>query len=546
MMDKGPNIIAVIPARAGSKFIPNQNVRIVGGHPLVYYTIKTAIKSKFINQIIVSTDSEEVETVANQLGVSIRKRSHELSVDSATLDAVVYDAINNDDGLYCMGDNGSNDVIVTLQPTSPLLKVETLDSAIDYMISNEFDTLISVINDPRFSWSVENGVKVPNYKERMNREHLPPNYVETGAFLISRREVITKFSRIGQNVDIYEIPLNESFGIDSYENLQIVKFIMQRKKSAIYVNGNNTRGMGHIYRSLEIADELYMNPDIYYNSNETNPSVFGNTKHNLIAVESEDELFEKCREKNYGLFINDILNTSITYMDNLREAIPHAKIVNFEDDGDGVLRADIVFNALYGKSRISSIYSGEKYYIAGRKFLYYEPINIKEKVENVFISFGGADPQNYTERVLKIISKDEYSSYTFVVVIGRAFENYECILRYKKDNITILHDVDNMPEYMSKCDIAITSRGRTGYELALMGIPTIAIAQNEREEKHDFVSNENGFSYIGLSPADDIIESNLKMYLNSSKEIRDSFQKKMLSHDLRSGRSRVMGLINNV
>ena len=103
-----------------------------------------------------------------------------------------------------------------------------------------------------------------------------------------------------------------------------------------------------------------------------------------------------------------------------------------------------------------------------------------------------------------------------------------------------------MPEYMSKCDIAITSRGRTGYELALMGIPTIAIAQNEREEKHDFVSNENGFSYIGLSPADDIIESNLKMYLNSSKEIRESFQKKMLSHDLRSGRSRVMGLINNV
>jgi len=79
-----------------------------------------------------------------------------------------------------------------------------------------------------------------------------------------------------------------------------------------------------------------------------------------------------------------------------------------------------------------------------------------------------------------------------------------------------------------------------------MGIPTIAIAQNHREETHDFVSNENGFSYIGLRPADNIIEGNLRMYLSMPKDIRQNFQDIMLSHDLRSGRSRVMGLINNI
>ena len=131
-------------------------------------------------------------------------------------------------------------------------------------------------------------------------------------------------------------------------------------------------------------------------------------------------------------------------------------------------------------------------------------------------------------------------------MVGRANPNYENINNYKKDNIHILYDVKNMPELMSKSDMAITSRGRTGYELALMGIPTIAIAQNHREETHDFVSNENGFSYIGLRPADNIIEGNLRMYLSMPKDIRQNFQDIMLSHDLRSGRSRVMGLINNI
>ena len=72
------------------------------------------------------------------------------------------------------------------------------------------------------------------------------------------------------------------------------------------------------------------------------------------------------------------------------------------------------------------------------------------------------------------------------------------------------------------------------------------MAQNEREEKHGFVSNENGFTYIGLNPDNEIIESNLKMYLGLSKKVRQQFQDKLLSHDLRGGRKRVMGLINSI
>ena len=72
------------------------------------------------------------------------------------------------------------------------------------------------------------------------------------------------------------------------------------------------------------------------------------------------------------------------------------------------------------------------------------------------------------------------------------------------------------------------------------------MAQNKREEKHGFVSNENGFSYIGLNPPDEVIEANLKMYLSMSRDNRQHYQDMLLMHDLRNGRKRVMSLIENL
>lgn len=131
--------------------------------------------------------------------------------------------------------------------------------------------------------------------------------------------------------------------------------------------------------------------------------------------------------------------------------------------------------------------------------------------------------------------------------MGRAKYNVDALMKFNKyENIEVLYDVSNMPELMSSCDVAVTSRGRTGYELAILGIPAIAMAQNQREEKHGFVCNENGFTYIGLNPTDEIIEGTLKMYLELTKESRMKFHNMLLSHDLRGGRKRVMGLINNL
>ena len=531
-------ILAIIPARAGSKGIPNKNIRIINERPLIYYAISNALNSKYITDVIVTTDSEAVKIIASQMGTKYKMRDSSLCGDEVTLDSVIYDAIPKEENW---------DYIVTMQPTSPTLKVESLDNAIKYAIENDYDTVLSAINAPHLSWKEENGKKVPNYTERLNRQYLPPCYMETGAFVISKASVVTEKSRIGKKVDIFELSEDEAQDIDNFSDLINVATTLQKNKVAIYVNGNNKRGVGHIYRALELADEFFTKPDIFYDINQTDRSIFGNTTHNLIAVDGINELFKICQKNNYTIFINDILTTSIDYMIGLRNVLPNAKIINFEDDGEGIIKADAVFNALYSNTDLKNVYAGENYYISGKTFMFYDPIKINNEVKNVFIGFGGADPQNYSDRLLKIISNSKYKNYNFTVVLGRAKNNVSELLKYNEfENISVLYDISNMPELMSKCDIAITSRGRTGYELAMLGIPSIAMAQNKREEKHGFVCDENGFAYIGLNPADEVIEATLNMYLNMSKNVRQDYQNILLSHDLRNGRKRVMGIINNL
>ena len=441
-------IVAIIPAIAVSKGKPNKNIRLINDKPLIYYTFKNALSSNLITDIVVTTDSPEVEIIAKQMGVSIRRRAEHLCTDSVTLDGVIYDA--------CEGIE--SDYVVTMQPTSPTLLPSTLDAAIQHCISNDLDTVISVINNPHLSWSERNGQKVPNYNERLNRQYLPPYYLETGAFMISRASIVTEKTRIGNNVDVFEISQPEAIDVDTFADLKYVESVLSSQKVAFYVNGNNTRGVGHIYRALELADEFYTKPDIYYDKNQTEVKVFGQTTHNLIGVDGIGELFDRLQEGNYGLLINDILDTSIDYMIAVRKCIPNAKIINFEDDGEGVYKADLVFNALYQNPDIDHMKAGEKYYIASKTFMFYEPISIRDNVEKVFISFGGADPQNYSDRLLSIVANENYSKWKFVVVLGRAKLNVDELMSFNKyPHIEVLYDVRNMPEIMAGCDVGISS-----------------------------------------------------------------------------------------
>lgn len=535
-MINGKRIVAIIPARIHTKRVPNKLIRLVGKHPLVYYMINTAINSDYIDEIIVSTDSVKIALLARQLGVNCIMRDPSICKDETPLDIVVYEAIKQIECDFC----------VTLQPTSPLLKTQTLDDALKKCVYDDVDSVISVINSPRLAWKNEK-IPKPLYEERLNSQYLPPYYEETGAFLITKKECISENNRIGNKIRLYEVSKEEAVSVCDFQDLALVNAIINQKKVAIYVNGNNSRGMGHVYRALELADEFYEKVDLYFDINETSEIVFGETDYNLISVDGIKGLYEALNDKEYDIFINDILSTTKEYVDNLKSIMPNTKIVNFEDEGTGIYSADLVINALLSSNNANNVKCGEKYYVAPKSFLFFEPIEIKDRVKNVLVTFGGADPQSYSLQLLKIISKnEEFCCYNFVVVVGKATKHIEKIMSYQKNNIKVVYDAQNMAEIMSQVDVAVTSRGRTGYELAVMGIPAIAIAQNEREETHYFMSHENGFNYLGRNPSDATIEFNLKLLLESSLDERMELQRRMLKNNLRDGRSRIIHLINSL
>ena len=137
-MYKDKKILGIIPARGGSKGLPGKNIVDLAGKPLIWYTIKAAKASKFLDFFIVSTDGKDIEEVSKKYGAMVIKRPKELALDdSPTVDAV-YHAMDMLPEKY--------DIIVLLEPTSPLRKKDDIDKAIVKLVDNygSADSLVSL------------------------------------------------------------------------------------------------------------------------------------------------------------------------------------------------------------------------------------------------------------------------------------------------------------------------------------------------------------------------------------------------------------------
>ena len=158
--------------------------------------------------------------------------------------------------------------------------------------------------------------------------------------------------------------------------------------------------------------------------------------------------------------------------------------------------------------------------------------------------FGGTDPTNLTKKIYGI-AKEIDNKYKFTFITGPA---YNCevngIVSDMSMNIEVIENIKRVTDYMKNSDIAITSQGRTVFELATMGVPSIVLAQNEREQLHKFAQMANGFLNLGLGKnvEKDTIKNTL-MWLIDTPDIRKEMQSLMLKHDLKSGIERVKNII---
>ncbi len=529
------NILAVIPARGGSKGIPKKNIRLMNGQPLIAYAIKNGLNSKYITDVVVTTDDKEIEYISKEYGAEVIKRDPKLADDKTTLDPVIYDAMVKDENKK----NKKYDIIITLQPTSPVLKTETLDKAIEQFLTSDYDTYISATNKPHLSWTKNNGKIVPSYEKRVNRQQLPPNYLEAGAFFISKRDNVTENTRIGKNVSVYEIPEEESTDIDNSIDWVICENILRKKKIVFRCDGYKELGMGHIYHCLTLAYNL-TGHDVIFVTNKNhleglNKIAESNMKY--TTIENDEQFFDFLEKYKPDIVVNDCLDTTEEYIKKIK--MLSKKVVTIEDLGEGAKYADIIINALYDNKRYNNEYCGEEYVCLRNEFLISRPKEFSPEVKEVLILFGGTDPSNLTKKIYNMI-KENYSKYpnihyNFITGIGYDCEKNE-IIQDEEKNISVLKNVSNISEYMSSADLAFTSQGRTVYELASMGVPSIVMAQNERETLHKFAQMTNGFMNLGLGK-DLSIETifNTFDWLIKTPQIRNEMRDLMLKKNIKDG-----------
>lgn len=540
-MYKGKRVIVVIPARGGSKGIPRKNLRLLNGKPLIYYTINLALKNELVDKVVVTTDDLEIANVSRRFGATIINREAHISSDNVTLDPVIYDAINR----YEEKEKSEYDVVITVQPTSPLLKNETLSNAIRTLIDNDCDTVMSVCDDRHLAWGIdESGKFIPKYKERLNRQYLPKEYRETGAILATKRRFLSENSRFGKKIHLIEVDKKESIDIDTYEDWWIAERILKRKRIVIRTDATNEIGTGHVYRQLYLASRIMEHEVIFLMDNSKSLGIEIVKKNNYPIVTFEGECFEKISELKPDIVVNDILDTTLDYMEYFKEK--NIYTINFEDLGEGAKIADIVFNALYDyKIPLKNIKMGYEYYVLRDEFKEFNKKEIKEKVEKILITFGGTDPNNYTEKILNLLSCYNESIY-IDVILGLGYKEKEYIKNKYKDsrNISVIDSVTNISDYMYDSDIVITSGGRTMYEVASLGIPCMVLCQNERELTHLFGNAGNGFLNLGLGKYlnDGIIKNNLIELINNHS-MRVEMNERMCSINLENGFENIMAVV---
>ena len=525
-------ILAVIPARGGSKGIPRKNIRLMNNKPLIAYSIENAKKCNAITDIVVTTDDEEISNISKFYGAEIIERAAELSGDTVTLDPVIYDATVRMEEK----NNKKYDIVITLQATSPLLKSETLNKAIEVFCNSKYDTFISATNQPHLSWGKNENGFYPLYEKRLNRQQLPANYLEAGAFLITRRKFVKENSRMGQTISVYEIPEGEATDIDTISDWVVCESMLKRKKIVLRCDGYKALGMGHIYHCLNLAYNLTEH-DVILVTNENYEEGLNKIKSSNLkytTIKNDKDFYNFLEKYKPDIIVNDCLDTTSEYIQNLKKLAN--RVVTIEDMGEGTFYADAVINALYDEAGGSNIYSGQNYVSLRDEFLINTPKEFSNKVNDILVLFGGTDPANLTQKVYNVAKNMNNSDVKFTFILGIGYEHADQIISIEEKNITVFKDVKNISEHMKKADLALTSQGRTIYELAVLGVPSIVLAQNEREKLHNFAQIDNGFLNLGLGI--DVSEETIKNtieWLIKVPYIRSEMRELMLKNELKHG-----------
>ena len=220
-------IIAFIPVRGGSKSIPFKNIKLFCGKPLVFWNIAALQHANTVDEIIVATDSTEIEKTVLQFGfdkVKIYNRSAENATDTASTESVMLEYVQNTD-------LNESDIFMLVQATSPLTQTNHFDEALDMYLQGKYDSMLTCVRNYRFFWN-DSGTPINyEYIHRPRRQDFHGMWMENGAFYINTvKNIVASQNRLSGKIGIYEMPEYTAFELDEPDDWVVMEHLMRKHK----------------------------------------------------------------------------------------------------------------------------------------------------------------------------------------------------------------------------------------------------------------------------------------------------------------------------
>lgn len=222
-------MIAIVPARCGSKGLPGKNIKKLLGKPMIAYTIEAALESKYVTDVIISTDCTEIEEVAIKYGAkSLFLRPEYLASDSANaIDNYIYtiDRLNSEFGYHV-------ESFIVLQPTSPLRTTEDIDNAIELFKEKNADSVVSYTEEHHpLEWHkyITKDGKFENIFEEklLNRQEIRKSFYPNGAVFVFKYDLIKQGRYYSDKSYAYVMPRSRSVDVDTIEDFKYIEFLMR-------------------------------------------------------------------------------------------------------------------------------------------------------------------------------------------------------------------------------------------------------------------------------------------------------------------------------
>jgi CMP-N,N'-diacetyllegionaminic acid synthase len=219
------SVLALIPARGGSKGIPRKNLAPLDGRPLLAWTVDAALRSRVVTRTVVSTEDAEIAAAARELGAEVLARPPELAADDTPMQPVI---------AHALAELEAPDVLVLLQPTSPLRRAEHVDEAVDLLLATGADSVVSVVEVPhRYrpgSLMALDGDRLVRLADDHagTRQEKPLVYARNGPAVLALRPGRIGTDLYGGDCRPYVMGARESLDVDEPFDLELAELLLGR------------------------------------------------------------------------------------------------------------------------------------------------------------------------------------------------------------------------------------------------------------------------------------------------------------------------------